>query len=373
MCLLTTALGASACGSSSSSSTSSAAGTPAASTQSSSAAVAEATKILAPYTGHPSAFPATIPLKAAPVPGTRVAYLTCSEPACGLFGNLFAGAAKVAGVQFNMVNAGSTASDLAAAWDTVLSQKPGAVIVPANLGPSTWSQSTKDKIKASKIPVIMTGVVDADRYGFGNPPYVSVSGAPVFKLLGRVQAAYIVAHEKLPTKIAYATIPGLSFSPIVFSSFNDTLQQLCPQCEVSTIPLPITGIGTTAPQQIVSFLQAHPDVNVVTTVSQDGLHGLTPALKASGLHPDVIGVAGDPENLEDLKAGAEKANIESDLAVAAWLTMDAALREIEGQRTPPNEITPVQVLTPSDVTFDPSHGWTGYPDFAQRFAKLWHP
>jgi hypothetical protein len=23
------------------------------------------------------------------------------------------------------------------------------------------------------------------------------------------------------------------------------------------------------------------------------------------------------------------------------------------------------------VTFDPSHGWTGYPDFPQRFAKLW--
>jgi hypothetical protein len=23
------------------------------------------------------------------------------------------------------------------------------------------------------------------------------------------------------------------------------------------------------------------------------------------------------------------------------------------------------------MKFDPSKGWTGYPDFAQRFAKLW--
>ena len=31
----------------------------------------------------------------------------------------------------------------------------------------------------------------------------------------------------------------------------------------------------------------------------------------------------------------------------------------------------MQMLEPSDVTFDPSKGYTGYPDFPQRFAKLW--
>jgi ribose transport system substrate-binding protein len=34
-------------------------------------------------------------------------------------------------------------------------------------------------------------------------------------------------------------------------------------------------------------------------------------------------------------------------------------------------ISPLQFLKQEDITFDPSKGWTGYPDFAQRFAKLW--
>ena len=31
----------------------------------------------------------------------------------------------------------------------------------------------------------------------------------------------------------------------------------------------------------------------------------------------------------------------------------------------------VQFLTKKDITFDPAKGWSGYPDFAERFAKLW--
>jgi len=30
-----------------------------------------------------------------------------------------------------------------------------------------------------------------------------------------------------------------------------------------------------------------------------------------------------------------------------------------------------QFLTAGDITFDPSRGWTGYPDFAERYAQIW--
>ncbi len=35
--------------------------------------------------------------------------------------------------------------------------------------------------------------------------------------------------------------------------------------------------------------------------------------------------------------------------------------------------SPEQFLQQKDITFDPTNGWTAYPDYAQRFAKLWHP
>ena len=31
----------------------------------------------------------------------------------------------------------------------------------------------------------------------------------------------------------------------------------------------------------------------------------------------------------------------------------------------------MQMLEQKDVSFDPSHGFNGYPDVADRFAKLW--
>jgi hypothetical protein len=31
----------------------------------------------------------------------------------------------------------------------------------------------------------------------------------------------------------------------------------------------------------------------------------------------------------------------------------------------------MEFLTRPDVTFNPSQGWTGYPQLATRFTKLW--
>jgi hypothetical protein len=30
-----------------------------------------------------------------------------------------------------------------------------------------------------------------------------------------------------------------------------------------------------------------------------------------------------------------------------------------------------QFLYPKDITFNPKQGWTGYPNFAKMFLKLW--
>jgi len=33
---------------------------------------------------------------------------------------------------------------------------------------------------------------------------------------------------------------------------------------------------------------------------------------------------------------------------------------------------PEQFLEQKDITFDPTRGWWAFPDYAQRFATLWH-
>ncbi len=87
-----------------------------------------------------------------------------------------------------------------------------------------------------------------------------------------------------------------------------------------------------------------------------------------------MGVGPSPATLQILKEGKTTAALGYDLAVAGWEVLDQAAREIVGQEItgPAAEgNTDLQFLRPEDITFDPSIGWTGYPDFKERFEKLW--
>jgi ribose transport system substrate-binding protein len=87
-----------------------------------------------------------------------------------------------------------------------------------------------------------------------------------------------------------------------------------------------------------------------------------------------IGQTPTPPNLEALKKGEQTSALGVDIAVLSWTLVDQAAREIIGQPLSGSEaegISVVQFLTQEDITFDPSKGWTGYPEFPEKFAKLW--
>jgi ribose transport system substrate-binding protein len=360
-----------ACGSSSKSSSTGSSN--AAATQSNSAGLTEAKSLLNTYTGHPGPFPVTVPLKSRPPAGSTVAYLDCGTPVCGLFLSALKPAAQVAGVTIKPINSGITASTTSAALDTVISEKPAAVIVPG-IDPSTWGASTIANLKAAKIPVIGVGYEDGAKYGLTTYPDVVVSGPAQVKLQDKLEAAYIAVHDGPHANIAYATQPEVGFNALGVSTFTSAIKTYCPGCTVHTFPIPASDDGTTGPALVVSYLEAHSNTTVLSTVNGEAFDGLTPALKQAGLNPKVVANSGDPENLADLKAGDEQANSEVDIPVTIWTAMDAALRAIAHQPYAGGEaagLPPVELLEPKNVTFDPAKGFTGYPNFPQMFAKLW--
>ena len=102
--------------------------------------------------------------------------------------------------------------------------------------------------------------------------------------------------------------------------------------------------------------------------------GLPAALKTAGIDVETIGNSPGPTNLQYIKDGQETAALGVDLPVLIWTTLDIAARKINGQELTGDAakgISPVQFLRKEDIVFDPSKGWTGYPDFAERFGKLW--
>ena len=88
----------------------------------------------------------------------------------------------------------------------------------------------------------------------------------------------------------------------------------------------------------------------------------------------LIGWGPPPAILGYIKQGQWDAGIGVDGFTMLWAQIDALARMASGQPVTAGEkegLPPIQILTKADIDFDPTQGWKAYPDFAQRFAKLW--
>lgn len=336
--------------------------------------LAAAKKLLAPFTGHPSAFPVSEPLKEKPPADSKFIYLQCGTPLCEIQWGLIEGAAKTLGVSVSRIKAGNSAQDVANAFDAAVAENPAAVIVPA-LEPSLF-KSQLEELHAEGTVVVTSGVSDTEEFGIET----FTLGKTTNELVGKILAAQAVIEKGEEANIAFYSVPELAFVRTTKASFGAEIEKLCPSCAVHYVDVPVAAIGNIAPNQVISDLQQNPDTNIAVFTPQEVSEGLSAALKTAGIEVSTFGFAPTPTNLQYIKNGEETAGLGFDIPVNAWTMVDMAAREIVGQELSPIEkaqkagLPPapdMQFLTQSDINFDPTNGWTGYPEFAERFTKLW--
>jgi ribose transport system substrate-binding protein len=335
----------------------------------SSGSAAAAKQAIAPYIGQPSAFPVTENLKEVPK-GATIDYVDCGTPICALFWQILGPAADTMGVNLERVKAGSAANTVSAAFDTVVAKQPAGVIV-GSITMQLWSKQLKE-LQDAGIPVITTGITEAEEFGIEAPQASNNSS----ELEGRLMADYAVAAMATgeETNAVFYETPELTFTKVVGEAFAEELEKICSGCSVRTGQVGVAELGNTAPNTVVSDLQANPETNLAVFGTNEVSAGLPAALQAAGIEVETLGNSPGPTELQYLKEGKQTAALGFDLPVLTWTLLDQTARQIVGQKLtgPESEGIPVlQFLTQKDIVFDPSKGWTGYPDFAERFAKLW--
>jgi ribose transport system substrate-binding protein len=363
--LLTAALLASvaACGSSSStgSSTSTTSG------EGSNADVAAAKAAIAPYTGQPSAFPATEKLDKLPPDGSEYVYLQCISPFCAQLAKGLVAPTKALGVKLSTINSGLTATSSQSAASSALAKDPAAVLISA-VQPQAFGQ-TLHQLGDAGVAVAGVGIVDGKPYGV----QASIGTQVNDKLAGKLMADWIRVNKGPDAKVVFFGSPELDFSPLMQKGFEDELTNVCPGCTFDSDEISVLTIGTTAPAKVVSYLQSHPDTNTAVFAAMDTATGLAAALKVADMHITTLGFAPSASNLQDIKDGGLTAGLAVDSLVQAWVFADVAARLVTKQPIKPSELNvDLQFLEQDDVTTaDTVNGWTGYPDTAERFAKLW--
>ncbi len=360
-----------ACGSSSGSS--SASGSSASGSSASGQGVNKeaAQKTIAPYIGQTSAFPVSQPLSK-PVPaGTRFAYLQCGTQNCAFAGQIVNSAVKALGGTLTTINSGATAATAQAAASSVLTLKPAALIL-AGIDPRQYGDSLQ-KISDAGVKIVSISVsVDTKPFGIT----ANYLGAQTFQLVGRLMADWVVVNKGSNANVAFYSVPEITFTPIMAKAFEEELTKNCSSCKVRNVNVGVATLGTTAPRTVVTDLQSHRDTNMAAFSVSDLASGVPAAMSAAGLSTTTLVYAPGPGNLQDIKGGKMTAGLAIDFANSIWVAVDVAARLVEGGQPTASEQTgdaSFQFLGQKDITFDPSHGWTAYPDYQQRFTKLWHP
>jgi ribose transport system substrate-binding protein len=330
-------------------------------------AVAAAKAATKAYSDKPSDFPVSDPLPKSLPSGTTFAYLQCSSPVCAQQAALLQAAVAVTHSRLKIVKSGESAQELQSAMSSLLSLKPDALLIPS-VDPDLIGAQLK-QAQAAGIPIAM-GVIDPEKYGLTG----SVFGRALVELGGKLLADWVVTNEPSNAKVVFYATTELNFVAPMQDSFAAEMKKACPGCQVRIVKVPIATFLSTAPSLVVSDLQAHPDTTIGVFGANAAATGLPAALKTAGLTIPYIAWAPTNSNLADIRSGAQRAGMGVEFNVLAWMFVDEGSRLL--LRAPLSKaetegIVPIQFLTKDNLTGDISQGWLGYPDYAQRFTKLW--
>ncbi len=236
-------------------------------------------------------------------------------------------------MSLTVINSGSTATSSQAAAATALAKKPAAVLLPA-VDPQLFGGALH-QLDSAGIPVAGVGIINGVPYGVE----VSAGGQASVETAGKLMADWVVAQKGAKANVVFFGTPELSFSAPMQTSFEAALKQTCPSCEASYQQISVTTFGTTAPGQVVSYLQSHPATNTVVFASMEAATGLAAALKDADMDVTTLGFAPSPSNLQDIKNGGLTAGLGLDLPVQEWVQVDLAARLIAHQTIAPPSST----------------------------------
>jgi len=310
-----------------------------------------------------------LPASEKPIPtGKTVTFVHCGVEVCSTIGKAIENAASILGWTVKVVPSDGTPAGIKKAWDSVVKLKPDAAF-SSGFDRALYAGELK-KLKAMNVPVFSWSTLDKPGDGV-----VFVKGGPDdVPVVGDQMAAWTVSSAEGKANTVYVDLPTYTILQPVKAAFESSYKKWCADCELATMSVPLTAIGSKAPGMIVSYLRAHPKVNRVA-LSYDGIGtGLPAALKAAGLADKVkiVGEAPTATNLSYVQAGTQGATVNQGYYEIWAMFVDAAARQLTGQSLAPNEAwKPTWFLATKDSLTSGTEFKPIIPDLNDQLKQIW--
>jgi ABC-type sugar transport system substrate-binding protein len=324
---------------------------------------------IAPYLERPTSIGIVDPIEGGIAEGKEIYYLQCGVPACQETADTIKASMDTIGWDFKTVDAGGTPEEMKAALAQAISDKPDGVIISG----TNHSMFPDELAKLKELGIPVMNMTTAD------PPSDDVLAVffevPEFEATGERLAHYALSQTGKKTNAVSFMISAFSNTEIVANFFNDTIKENCDVCTSEIIDIPITSLGTDLVPQVVTYLQAHPDVNWVNLGYADMIVGMPDALKAAGISKDVKFVSIGPSELafEALRNGDYLVALDSPSTYdMTWRHADALARHFNGESIAPSieHNYPVWVVTKDNIPVTEGT-FPLVEDYTNQYKAIW--
>lgn len=302
--------------------------------------------------------------------GARVVYLDVGTPVSAVMWNNLQAPAELLGIELERVETGRDAQSVNAAMNTVVELDPDGVI-NITLDP-IFFESQIEQLDEMGVPIASGSVMNTVEYGlpeaFNGPEWMTLNGS--------VLGAAAIARSGGASEFVVYNVPEFPFSSYELDGAKAKVEELCADCTLRVVDIPIAELGSTAADRIISDLQAHPETEYFIASVDEVQIGLPQKLSLAGLDVDGIAMWTSPPNYEQIGAGEQDATLSVDLNLMMWTVLDQLLREMNGQEYSwPDVETRASTLTriteQENAPADPVTGYIAIEDFQDRFAANW--
>lgn len=337
----------------------------------SSAAVDAANEFLEPWLGGTDKnLLIDEPLSAPIEPGTHVVYLDVGTPVSAVMWNNLQAPAELLGIELERVETGRDAQSINAAMNTVVELEPDGVI-NITLDP-IFFEGQIAQLEELGIPMASGSVMNTVEFGLPE----AFNGPDWMTLNGEVLGAAAIARSGGAEEFVFYNVPEFPFSSYELDGAKKRVAELCPDCTLRVVDIPIAELGSTAADRVVSDLQANPQTEYFIAAVDEVQIGLPQKLSLASLDVDGIAMWPAPPNYEQIAAGEQDATLSVDLNLMMWTVLDQLLREMNGDSYEwPDAQTRASTLTritdESNAPEDPVLGYVGIDDYQDRFAANW--
>lgn len=320
------------------------------------------------FSQRPTEITQSTPIEGEIPPGKNITFISCGVEACAVQGPILKEAASKLGWNVTEVGTDGSPEKVQGAFDAAIRDGADAVIVNA---------ADKDQLAKQLKDAEAAGVEFATCCSLGEQGtdfMFNIATPEQNAPIGEMLAAKVVQDSGGDANAVYVNVSAFAILAAVGDTFKQKYAELCADCKLDTLDVPLTAIGKDVPDRIVSYLRSHPDVNyVVLSEAGSTAPGLTAAIRAAGLTDKVkiVGQGGNEAVYQEVKQGSILAVVPTALYSYDYGMVDALARKFAGAKV--EETSPEFWLMTKEnapATLD-GPAFPIVEDYQAQWSELW--